>query len=65
MKHFTQPFTDDVPMWTVYFAITIVATIILGFLLAKRKDQRASLMKSLINHPGTGDPVPHRLRHCR
>jgi hypothetical protein len=43
MNHLTQPFADDVPMWTVYFAITVVATIILGFLLAKRKDQKTAL----------------------
>jgi uncharacterized protein YneF (UPF0154 family) len=39
MNHLTQPFADDVPMWTVYMALLIITIIIGGFLIAKRKDK--------------------------
>jgi hypothetical protein len=43
INHFTQPFTDDVPVGVLYIALLIITIIILGFLLAKRKDQRITL----------------------
>jgi hypothetical protein len=43
INHFTQPFTDDVPVGVLYIALLIVTIIIGGFLAAKRKDQKTAL----------------------
>jgi hypothetical protein len=43
INHFTQPFTDDVPVGVLYIALLIVTIIIGGFLAAKKKDQKTAL----------------------